>query len=161
LVHSLFYFRWIFGLRQTLRVCKSIVPLMAAEGLVTFSLDEKVTKKSSQKKASTLQAILPARFSDRPLPTFDFVAKTFSLCLKFSSPSAGELRAKSDKTMVDLSVGRGIANFLHKRSATKKGKPAKKIAARGFILFAGQRLVRQRSISAESLFGYFCGDKSN
>jgi hypothetical protein len=36
-----------------------ISPLMAAGGLVTFSLDEKVTKKSSQKKASTLLAILP------------------------------------------------------------------------------------------------------
>jgi hypothetical protein len=40
------------------------------QGLVTFSLDEKVTKKSSQKKASTAQAILPARFSDGPLRTF-------------------------------------------------------------------------------------------
>jgi len=45
---------------------------MAAGGLVTFSLDEKVTKKSSQKKASALQAILPARFSDWPLPAFAF-----------------------------------------------------------------------------------------
>jgi len=53
--------------------------------------------------------------------------------------SAEKLRPKSDKTMVALSAGKGIANFLHKSSAIKRGTPAKKIAARGFVRFAGQR----------------------
>ena len=33
--------------------------------------------------------------------------------------------------------------------------------ARGSARFAGQRPVRQRSLSAASLFGYFFGEKSN
>ena len=141
---------------------EDIVPLMAAGGLVTFSLDEKVTKKSSQKKASPLQAILPARFSDRPLPAFNLEHHSVYLLinLDFLFSSEEELRPKSDKTMVAQSVGRGIANFcMH--GLRQKGSSGKKIAARGFVRFAVQRPVRQRSLSAESVFGYFCRDKSN
>jgi len=80
--------------------------------------------------------------------------------LDFLFSSEEELRPKSDKTMVAQSVGRGIANFcMH--GLRQKGSSGKKIAARGFVRFAGQRPVRQRSLSAESVFGYFCRDKSN
>jgi len=41
---------------------------------------------------------------------------------------------------------------------TKWGKI---IAVRGSARFAEQRLSAQRSISGDSLFGYFCGDKSD
>jgi hypothetical protein len=61
-----------------------------AAGLVLFCLDtKKDQKKSRQKKASTLQAILPARFSVRPLPAFNiFVGNSFfSNTMAFRSPN--------------------------------------------------------------------------
>jgi hypothetical protein len=59
-------------------------------------------QRSSQKKASALQAILPARFSDGPLPAFAFVYTTaHCLLIRISFFSADQLRLKSGKTMVD------------------------------------------------------------
>jgi hypothetical protein len=51
--------RGIIGVVWVIYGSYSHEPAHSRGGLVTFSLDEKVTKKSSQKKASTLQAILP------------------------------------------------------------------------------------------------------
>ena len=54
----------------------------------------------------------------------------------------------------------GHSKFLHK-GLKAKGYPGKKIAAQVLHDLPGKGQVRQRSLSAESLFGYFCGDKSN
>jgi hypothetical protein len=40
-------------------------------------------------------------------------------------------------------------------------KVAQHFAAQVLPDLQGKGFVRQRSLSAESLFGYFCGDKSN
>ncbi|MET3501472.1 hypothetical protein ABIC45_003084 [Mucilaginibacter rubeus] len=53
----------------------------------------------------------------------------------------------------------GHSKFLQKRGR-ERAKQGKIIAARGSVRFAGQACAR-RSLSAASLFGYFCGYKSN
>jgi hypothetical protein len=64
------------------------------------------------------------------------------------------------------SVVRALANFAEE--GTGANLPDGRQAKWGKVLqpvvltdLQGKGLVRQRSLSAESLFGYFCGDKSN
>jgi hypothetical protein len=78
--------------------------------------------------------------------------------LKFS-PSAVQLRVKSGKTMVAL-ASEGHSNSCRSISLVRTQWSN---ILQPVVLpdLQGKGLVRQRSLSADSLFGYFCGDKSD
>jgi hypothetical protein len=91
-----------------------LLPAHGRGGLVTFSLDEKVTKKSSQKKASARRPYSWPAFLTGLCPhLISGILRTYQpneFC-PFFFFSAEKLRVKLDKTMMALSVGKGIANF--------------------------------------------------
>jgi hypothetical protein len=75
-------------------------------------------------------------------------------------PSAKQLRAKAGRTMVALSVGRGIGNFAEARDneRTQRGKRFQPVVLSGL---QGKGPVRQRSLFADLIFGYFVSRQSN
>jgi len=55
--------------------------------------------------------------------------------------------------------GKGIGTFAEARE--RADEAGQKIPARGYARFAGQRPVRQRSLFADLIFGYFVSRQSN
>jgi hypothetical protein len=62
--------------------------------------------------------------------------------------------------MVGLCAGRASQLFAE-AGAKRERSRAKRLQPGVLPDLQGKGTVRQRSISVESLFGYFCGDKSN
>jgi hypothetical protein len=76
------------------------------------------------------------------------------------NPSAKQLRVKSGKTMVVLSGGCGIATFAEALGLCER-QQGKRLQPVVLADLQGEGHVRQRSILADLIFGYFSSRKSN
>jgi len=114
-----------------------------------FWLDPKVTKRSRQKKASTLQARLPGPLFCRAFTRLNhFVTASFLCFIIFPmllwGPSADKLRAKAEKT-AGLKRRAGHRKFLHCRVFARKGHQAKRFQPAVFWALCVKGLARNEA----------------
>jgi hypothetical protein len=71
-------------------------------------------------------------------------------------PSVEQLRVKTGKTMLALCVMAGIAGLLQKRTGYELERKRGKSPQPRFCLICSAGLVRQRTISTDLIFCFFC-----